>query len=1162
MGVLYICKNNKTKYLLILHEMKNYLFVIMLIILSSNTKAQINVPIDINEGIANSNIVVEHTTFDIGSINNVFDSNYGTLVRSANINPLVITLEFENPLNFTASKLLTTQGDGNWILETADNINDLNNQTGSYVSIINRALQDGVVDSIGFDTQVGTFLRLTLTRTTGDNYVHLNEWQIITEANIDELFFSDTQTNTIVIGGQKKLIVFGHDNNLNINFLLPNDLLIWTSTNTDVATVNSEGVVLGLSTGITTIEAKYDNSISTTKDIEVNPSSIVEEDIDTYLSTPATGYSEEIPVVIIRYLPTLDGINIDVAQTTNYGDLGHITIDDLKDNIDTYDKRTKFALEEGSKFRGYDNSNADPYLGYRVVKYLTVYRQVAISDFPQYEDDLYQVDYNQEFAELNLTNFINDNNVKEVWMWFGEAPRPDWPAYDPAIHGDITEWVSFVESNMSSPTTGDISNSYRYPDDIPIVDHTFVVYNYNFRRIQAESIHNHGHQLECMYNYAAEQQDGTNAMFLENFCGWGPGYSTPPIGRAGDTHHPPNTDVDYDYLNTTLVESDIQDWNPLGGPLTYVNCNTWGDINYNWPGTSQVLDQIQSQWYIYWFQSMPGYNNQIPYNSYEMTNWWQFVADWDLSNNNNIGLYGNYTEADFTTDNLTPSIVETVNFTDLSTNTPTSWLWTFTPSTITYMNGTSADSQHPEVRFDNLGLYTVELTVTNADGYDTETKADYINATNPAPEADFTADNLTPNIIETVNFTDISTNTPISWLWTFTPSTITYMNGTSADSQHPEVRFDNTSYYTVSLTATNDYGFDTETKTDYITVTDPPPDADFVTDNTTPLVDETVIFTDLSTNDPTSWLWTFSPSTVTYMSGTDQNSQTPQVQFDEIGLYTVELTATNAGGSDTEIKTGYINVGGAFAVIVTATPEEICIGNSSQLEAFPSGGSGTYTFLWTSEPPGYNSTDQNPTVFPLVTTAYTIEVNDGNQSIFENVSVTVNPLPDITLGDWPEILCNQQEPPVQLTATPTGGIFNGDAVTPDGLFRPEEAPFGWNIIYYTYENPFGCEAMELDSIMVDNCVGVFKPELKKMNLVTVPNPFTTSTTFQYELEHPERVSLSIYNYSGKQVEIIQENQPQGKQQLTWNADRHSNGIYYFRLQAGDVIANGKMVKVQ
>jgi len=49
---------------------------------------------------------------------------------------------------------------------------------------------------------------------------------------------------------------------------------------------------------------------------QVMPGSVVEENIDTYLSTPSTGYTEEIPVFVVRFLPTLDGINIDVAQAT------------------------------------------------------------------------------------------------------------------------------------------------------------------------------------------------------------------------------------------------------------------------------------------------------------------------------------------------------------------------------------------------------------------------------------------------------------------------------------------------------------------------------------------------------------------------------------------------------------------------------------------------------------------------------------------------------------------------------------------------------------------------------------------------------------------------------------------------------------------------------
>ncbi|MBC8489539.1 MAG: S8 family serine peptidase [Bacteroidetes bacterium] len=86
-----------------------------------------------------------------------------------------------------------------------------------------------------------------------------------------------------------------------------------------------------------------------------------------------------------------------------------------------------------------------------------------------------------------------------------------------------------------------------------------------------------------------------------------------------------------------------------------------------------------------------------------------------------------------------------------------------------------------------------------------------------------------------------------------------------------------------------------------------PPIADFEADNLAPGVGQTVTFTDLSTNTPTSWSWTFTPSTVTYVGGTNSSSQNPQVQFNSAGDYTVELTATNAGGSDTETKIDYIH---------------------------------------------------------------------------------------------------------------------------------------------------------------------------------------------------------------------------------------------------------------
>jgi lysyl endopeptidase len=82
-----------------------------------------------------------------------------------------------------------------------------------------------------------------------------------------------------------------------------------------------------------------------------------------------------------------------------------------------------------------------------------------------------------------------------------------------------------------------------------------------------------------------------------------------------------------------------------------------------------------------------------------------------------------------------------------------------------------------------------------------------------------------------------------------------------------------------------------------------PPVADFSASPTTVEVGNNVQFTDLSTNTPTSWSWTFEGGTPS--SSTAQN---PVVTYNTIGTYNVTLTATNSAGSDTETKVDYITV--------------------------------------------------------------------------------------------------------------------------------------------------------------------------------------------------------------------------------------------------------------
>lgn len=80
----------------------------------------------------------------------------------------------------------------------------------------------------------------------------------------------------------------------------------------------------------------------------------------------------------------------------------------------------------------------------------------------------------------------------------------------------------------------------------------------------------------------------------------------------------------------------------------------------------------------------------------------------------------------------------TVTFTDQSTNNPTSWAWTIAPSTFSYVGGTNASSQHPQVQFSAPGSYTVTLVATNASGSNTSTQTNYITITN----------GTSPNVVE------------------------------------------------------------------------------------------------------------------------------------------------------------------------------------------------------------------------------------------------------------------------------------------------------------------------------------------------------------------------------------------------------------------------------
>jgi len=273
--------------------------------------------------------------------------------------------------------------------------------------------------------------------------------------------------------------------------------------------------------------------------------------------------------------------------------------------------------------------------------------------------------------------------------------------------------------------------------------------------------------------------------------------------------------------------------------------------------------------------------------------------------------------------------------------------------------------------------------------------------------------------------------------------------------------------------------------------------------------------------------------------------------FETAGLYSVELTATNEAGSGTEEKIDYINVKEALSVDVTASIEEICVGESVQLNAEANGGSGAYEYNWTSDPEGFISTNPDPVVAPEVSTIYMVAVDDGEHIVSGEIEIIVKTLPEIVLGDWPESLCNLEEPPVQLEATPPGGLFSGGSVTPEGIFSPEEADLGWNVIIYTYHNDNSCEASAQDSIFVDNCLSTKEYLNNNIAVQIYPNP--NSGVFTIECNQIID-KIEVVDQNGKLFFTKKINNKSGRISLNL-----VQGVYYVRTFVDDVDNHQRMV---
>jgi PKD repeat protein len=250
--------------------------------------------------------------------------------------------------------------------------------------------------------------------------------------------------------------------------------------------------------------------------------------------------------------------------------------------------------------------------------------------------------------------------------------------------------------------------------------------------------------------------------------------------------------------------------------------------------------------------------------------------------------------ANFTSDVTSGTAPLTVQFNDASTGVILDYAWDFNNDGIV-----DSTLQNPSFTYEAAGTYTVSLTVSNTGGSNTETRADYIVAVLPdSPVADFSVDVTSGSAPLTVQFTDLTTNKPVSWAWDFESDGII-----DSYEQNPSWTYNAAGNYTVTLTAANLAASDTVTKINLTSVENLPPMADFSADPKVTLIGRSVQFTDLSANSPTSWQWDFNNDGII-----DSTMQNPSYTYTTAGTYTVNLTVSNPAGSGDEVKTDYITV--------------------------------------------------------------------------------------------------------------------------------------------------------------------------------------------------------------------------------------------------------------
>lgn len=233
-----------------------------------------------------------------------------------------------------------------------------------------------------------------------------------------------------------------------------------------------------------------------------------------------------------------------------------------------------------------------------------------------------------------------------------------------------------------------------------------------------------------------------------------------------------------------------------------------------------------------------------------------------------------------------------------------------------------------------------------------------------------------------------------------------------------------------------------------------PPTPAFSASQDTICAGSSINFTDQSTNNPTSWSWTFTGGTPN--SSTQQNPT--GITYSASGSYDVKLVVTNANGSDSLTLNSLIEVN-ALPTVTFGAIADFCVNDPAMMLTSGSPTGGAYSGN------GVSGVMFDPTTAGVGshTLVYTFTDANGCSDTAQQTAV-VHALPTVTFAALADV-CENDSALALTGGSPAGGTYSGTGVS-SGNFDPLAAGVGTHTITYSFTDANSCSATATQTITV------------------------------------------------------------------------------------------------